>query len=89
MIAGPRWPTLGSTLFSMIRTGMPFFNKVRASISPEGPAPTYIKRLDRRMLTIDKINSVQLELGQSLMLNGRQLDGPGHSAIDKNMQRGK
>ena len=37
----PRWPIPGSGLFSMIRTGMPFLNKVRASISPAGPATTY------------------------------------------------
>ena len=44
----PRWPILGSRLFSMIRTGMPFFSKVRAKMRPDGPAPTYfIKQLNR------------------------------------------
>ena len=29
----------------MIRTGIPFLSKVRASISPTGPAPTYVPNI--------------------------------------------
>ena len=53
MRPAPRWPILGSGLFSMIRTGMPFLSKVRASISPAGPAPTYVSK-HRKMLAIDE-----------------------------------
>ena len=52
----PRWPILGSTLFSMIRMGMPFLSKVRASISPAGPAPTYVSK-HQILLAIDQKKS--------------------------------
>ena len=48
----PRWPILGSRLFSMIRTGMPFFSKVRANISPEGPEPTYTSNVGGKKLVV-------------------------------------
>ena len=53
MRPAPRWPILGRGLFSMIRTGTPFLSKVRASISPEGPAPTYAVK-HRKLLAIDQ-----------------------------------
>ena len=74
----PRCPVLGSTLFSMTRTGMPLLNKVRASISPEGPAPTYaIKSL--KLLAIDQKKSRTIRtwgaVGREIML--QDLDGLG------------
>ena len=40
----------------MIRTGMRFLSKVRASISPEGPAPTYAVN-HQKLLAIDQRKS--------------------------------
>ena len=59
MRPAPRWPILGSGLFSIIRTGTPFLSKVRASISPTGPAPTYASRLikHRKLVDIDQKKS--------------------------------
>ena len=62
----PRWPILGIRLFSMIRTGMSFLSKARASMSPEGPAPTYAMK-HRKLLAIDQGNNAQLELGEVLL----------------------
>lgn len=81
MIPAPRWPILGVTLFSMIRTGMPFVSKVRANISPDGPAPIYIYAI--RWVGYGQSNDAQLKLGrvqledatisQSLLIDGTQL----------------
>ena len=66
IIPAPRCPILGSGLFSMIRTGMPFLSKVRATISPAGPAPTYCNTLEIASHR-SKINHAQLKLGEMLL----------------------
>ena len=65
----PRWPILGSGLFSMIRTGMSFLSKVRANISPAGPAPTYGSSIRNcyNLLATEQKNHAQLVLGEVLL----------------------
>ena len=44
----------------MIRTGTSFLSKVRASISPEGPAPTYaIKHMKRLAIDQNKSRTIR------------------------------
>ena len=59
IIPALRCPTLGSGLFSMMCTGMLFLSKVRANISPVGPAPTYATHWKLPVIDQNKLRTIK------------------------------